>query len=238
MNINASRPICFGRLNDEEVYTVLTWLEGEDAETAVARLNDKDAYLLGIEAGKVLQKLHQLPVDVDNEISWWDKYTAKTVRKVKAMEDCPVEVPDMELLKNYINKNMHLVENRKQTFTHADYHLGNLIVHNGKIGVIDFDKNTIADPYDEFKPFVWNTSVSEYFETGLINGYFDNKVPEDFFPILALYAVEHLISFIPWALKFGNEQTQKGYDIHKKVMKWYDNFNLIVPTWYKGVIEY
>ncbi|MBE6123970.1 MAG: phosphotransferase family protein [Erysipelotrichaceae bacterium] len=236
LGINASKPICFGRLNDDEVYTVLTWLEGEDAETAVAKLGDKEAYLLGIEAGKILQKLHALPVSLDDVPSWWEKYTTKMVRKYKAMDDCPVEVPNKELLKKYMDEHMYLVKDRKQTFTHADYHVGNLIVCDGKIGVIDFDKNTVADPYDEFKPFVWNVSVSEYFETGLINGYFDNKVPSDFFPILALYAVEHLISFIPWALKFGDEETQKGYEIHNKIMKWYDNMNLVVPTWYKGVL--
>lgn len=237
LDINASKPISFGRLNDTKIYMVLTWLEGEDAEVVVSKVNDKEAYLLGIEAGKILSKLHSLPVSLDNVPSWWEKYTTKMVKKYDALDNCPISIPNKEMLKKYIDEHIYLVKNRGQAFSHADYHVGNLIVSNGKIGVIDFDKNTIADPYDEFKPFVWNVSVSEYFQTGLINGYFDNKIPEDFFPILALYAVEHLISYIPWALKFGEKEIQKGYQNYEKIMKWYDNMNLIIPTWYKGILD-
>lgn len=236
LGLNASRPICFGQLNETELYTVLTWLDGEDAEVAVTKLTEKEAYDLGVEAGKVLKVLHKIPVDTESEMSWFEKYQTKMVRKLKALEECPVEVPNKDMLKDYVTKNMHLIENRAQTFTHADFHVGNLIVHEGKIGVIDFDKNVIADPYDEFKPYIWNVRASEYFETGLLNGYFDNKIPDDFFPILALYSAEYLISFIPWALKFGGEQVEKGLKIHDDIMKWYDNFNNIVPTWYKGVL--
>ena len=236
LGINASKPVSFGQLNESELYTILTWLEGEDAEVAVAKLSDEEAYKLGIEAGKVLKLLHKIPVDKSNELSWWEKYKTKMVRKINALEECPIKIEGKDFLIEYMNKHMHLVENREQTFTHADFHVGNLIVHDGKIGVIDFDKNVIADPYDEFKPFIWNVRVSEYFQTGLINGYFDNNVPEDFFPILALYAVEHLISFIPWAMKFGKDQIEKGHQMQRDVMKWYDNMNLIIPTWYKGVL--
>ena len=69
LNINSSKPICFGKLNEEEVYMVLSWVEGEDAEVAVKHLTDKEAYLLGVETGKVLAKLHEIPVDESNEKS-------------------------------------------------------------------------------------------------------------------------------------------------------------------------
>ncbi|MGD9887420.1 MAG: phosphotransferase, partial [Bacilli bacterium] len=119
---------------------------------------------------------------------------------------------------------------------HGDFHIGNMIINNGHIGIIDFDKNEIADPYDDFKPFCWNVFASPYFETGLINGYFNKQIPENFFPILAVYAAESLISHLPWAIRFGEEEMKVAYQVMDAVFEWYDGFNRLVPTWYKGIL--
>lgn len=238
LNINSSKPISFGKLNDEEIYMVLSWLEGEDAEVAIGKLTNKEAYMLGIETGQVLAKLHKVPVDENGEKLWIEKFRAKMDRKYKALEESGLEIPNKEKVIKFVEDNMHLLKNRKQTFTHGDYHLSNLIVKDGKIGVIDFEKNKVSDPYDDLKPFMWNVFVSEYFETGIINGYFNNNVPSDFFPILKVYAAENLVSFLPWAAKIGGENLQTAYKINKAIMEWYDNFDLTIPTWYKGIIEF
>ena len=237
MNVNASKPISFGKLNDNEIYMVLSWLEGEDAEVAVAKLSDKEAYRLGVEAGEILRKLHSLPVDKNNELSGGEKFKNKMIRKYKALDESIVEVPKKDLIVDYMNKHMHLTENREQTFTHGDYHLGNLIVNKGRIGVIDFDKNKINDPYDDFKSFMWNVFVSEYFATGMINGYFDNNIPEDFFPLLAVYATEQLISYLPWAATLKDKDLEKGYAVHNSILGWYEDMTLVVPKWYKGIVK-
>ena len=84
-------------------------------------------------------------------------------------------------------------------------------------------------------PFCWNVYASEYFETGLINGYFNNQIPNDFFKILALYAAESLISHLPWAMTFGKEEVETALKVTKSTLLWYDNFTREIPTWYKGV---
>ena len=210
LNINTSRPIDFGVLNENKVYTLLTWLEGEDAEEAVCKVSDKEAYNLGYKAGEMLRKLHSIPVDLTNEKTWIEKYKLKLERKYKAMYESPIEVPNKELLREYMDSHLYLLENRPQGFSHGDYHVGNMIVNNNDIGIIDFEKNKYSDPYDEFKQFIWNVRANEYFETGMINGYFENNIPDDFFTILKIYAVEQLISFLPWCFKFGEEDVKKG----------------------------
>lgn len=238
VGVNAPRAISFGKLNEEQVYTLLTWLEGEDAADAIAKLSDKKAYNLGIEAGKSLYKLHQIPVDTKNQKPWAEKFRQKMDRKYKAMDEIDIKIDNKELMIKYIKEHIHLLDNRVQTFTHGDYHLNNLIVNEGKIGVIDFEKNKVADPYDDFKPFMWNVFVSEYFETGFINGYFNNSIPEDFFPILAVYAVENLVSFLPWAYKMGGDNLKTAYKINESIMKWYKNLTITIPTWYKGILNF
>ena len=235
LNINASRPIEFGVLNDNQIYMVLTYLQGNDAEEAIAKLSDEKAYQLGIQAGITLKKLHQIPI---NEVSqsWYDRFKEKMEVKIDKLRNCPYKLEKSEMLIKYALDNMHLLKDRKRTFVHGDYHVGNMIVNNDGIGVIDFDKNGATDPLDDFKPFCWNIMVSEYFQTGLVNGYYDNDVPFEFFKLLVLYAVEHLISHLPWASTFGEKEIQTAYKVYKVVMDTYDDFNLIIPKWYKGVL--
>ena len=235
LNINASRPIEFGKFDENSIYMVLTYLEGIDAEVAIESLNDKQAYDLGIQAGIALRKLHQIPVEEVSQ-SWYDRFKEKLEVKITNLRNCKYKLDEAEMLIKYAKDNMYLLKDRKRTFTHGDYHLGNMIVNDLGIGIIDFDKNGVVDPIDDFKPFCWNIRKSHYFETGLVNGYYDNNVPDDFFKLLALYAVEHLISHTPWAASIGEKEVQTALQVYKEVMETYDNFNLIIPKWYKGVL--
>lgn len=237
LNVNASKAICIGKLNEDKMYTVLTYLNGIDAGEVIKDLPNKEAYELGYQTGIILAKLHTLKVDTSNEGKWIDKFKAKMARKYKALDECEIEIEGVNIVKDFIENNYHLLENRPLTFTHGDFHVNNLIVDNNEIGVIDFEKNKISDPYDDLKPFVWNVFVSEYFQTGLVNGYFSNNIPSDFFPILKMYAAENFVSFLPWAVKVGGETLTNAYKINTSLMEWYDKFNLVVPTWYKGVIK-
>ena len=233
LGLDCSRPIEFGVTADGAVYTLLSYLEGEDGETAVAALTDHAAYRLGVEAGNCLRKLHSVDIP-PQELTWWDRYLEKMPRKIAALNACEYKLPMQDKILDYYKTHYEIMKNRPLVLCHGDYHLGNMIVNNGNVGIIDFDKNGIADPYDEFKPFCWNVMVSEYFETGLINGYFDNGVPDDFWRVLKFYTAESLISHLPWSVKFGQQEIKTALEVSDHQMKWYGNFELEVPTWYKG----
>ena len=185
----------------------------------------------------MLRKIHSLPIPTQT-LSWWERYQEKMQRKIDTLNNCSYKLLQQEKIMNYYKENAYLMKDRPLVYSHGDYHLGNMVINNGIIGVVDFDKVNPADPYDEFKPFCWNVMRSEYFETGLINGYFDNKIPEDFFKILKFYTAESLISHLPWAVGFGEEEIKIAFEIDSNQMKWYDDFKLEVPLWYKGIIEF
>lgn len=235
LGLSCSRPIALGKTEEGSVYTILSYLEGTDGLEAVSQLGNRDAYRLGIEAGEVLHRLHEIEIPVQ-EFSWWERYQKKMPGKIEALLRCEYRLPMQEEILQYYIDHCQLMKNRPQLFVHGDYHLGNMIVKDGKIGIIDFDKNGIADPYDEFKPFCWNVMCSEYFETGLINGYFQNQIPEDFFPILKFYTAESMISHLPWSVTFGAAEIQTAQNVAANQMIWYDYFQLEIPTWYHGIL--
>lgn len=52
-------PIEFGYCeNRNEIYTLLTWVDGEDAGKVLPGLSYEKQYCLGVRAGRILRKLH------------------------------------------------------------------------------------------------------------------------------------------------------------------------------------
>jgi len=83
LGFKMSEPISFGVCNrNQNVYMLLTWIEGEDLELALPKLDPDNQYLLGREAGRILKKIHELRV-LDNEIP----HTTKIPRKESKSED-------------------------------------------------------------------------------------------------------------------------------------------------------
>ena len=134
----------------------------------------------------------------------------------------------------YLNKVMtELLKNRPQVFQHGDYHIGNFMIgEDREIYVIDFDRFDFGDPWEEFNRIVWSAQVSPSFASGMIDGYFDDKVPDLFWKLLAVYILSNLVGALPWAFPYGEEEVSVMQNQAKEILEWYDYMNRLVPSWY------
>ncbi len=232
-NIFMSYPLEFGVCNrGKSVYLLLTWIEGEDAEIAIKRMNYKTQYDFGVKAGQYLQQIHKLPPP-DGQIDWADMFNAKIDRNIQNYISCDINMSEANKLIDYINNNRDLLRSRPQCFQHGDYHTGNmLITPTGKLGIIDFNRWDYGDPWEEFNRIVWCVRTSQSFASGYINGYFKNNVPDLFFRLMALYIAANQLASIPWAIKFGQEEIDIMISLANDLSRWYDNFKEYVPKWY------
>lgn len=231
LGVNAPKPVAIGKLDETSLYFVLTWIEGVEASLILPTLSQKEQYQLGRKAGEILTKIHQLPI-IPPTATWSEFYVNKTRRKLARIESGYYAIPHQDELVRYINANMHRVVHRPWCWQHGDYHVGNMVIHQGELGIIDFDKQSVSDPYDELKPFVWNVWVSPDFQVGLIHGYFQDAIPDDFFPILALYAADSLLSYFIWAATFDQKELETGYKLAHALLDWFQHFTITKPTWY------
>ena len=76
-------------------------------------------------------------------------------------------------------------------------------------------------------------AVSPDFAAGRVDGYFDDAVPETFWPLLALYIASNTLSSLPWAIPFGDDEIDTMRRQMADVMDWYDDFREVVPRWYR-----
>lgn len=234
IGLSMCKPIEFG-ICDDGVYIILSWIEGVDAQEYILNLSNKEQYEYGIIAGKELLKIHSLKAP-SNIFDWEEKFNKKIDRKIKMYEDCPIKIDKANNLIEYINNNRHLLKNRNLVFHHGDYHIGNMMINENKeLVIIDFNRADFGDPYEEFNRIVWCAQASSYFASGIVDGYFNNDVPIDFWRVLALYISSNTLSSIPWAIPFGKEEIEVMINQSKDVLRWYDDMNTYIPSWYKKI---
>ncbi len=232
LGIPMCQPIEFGTC-DEGVYSLQSWIDGKDAEEAITDLSDKEVYEYGCEAGKILKKLHSIaaPEGIGN---WEAFFNKKMNRKIEGYKNCPLKYENGDAFIKYIEEHRNLLKNRPMTYQHGDYHIGNLMIDNkGQLVVIDFNRNEYGDPWEEFNRIVWCAQSAPLFATGMVDGYFDNNVPKDFWDLLALYISSNTLSSLPWAIPFGQEEIDVMIKLAENVLDWYDGMRNTVPKWYR-----
>lgn len=230
LNLSVCESLEFGEC-EEGLYFLQTWVEGQDAEAVLPALAKEEQYAHGLEAGRMLQKMHTIPAP-ENQSDWGERFNRKTNRKIQMYRDCPVQFEGAENLIEYIEANRHLLTGRPQCFQHGDYHIGNMMVSDGKLVVIDFDRYDFGDPWEEFNRIVWCAQKAPVFARGMVDGYFDGQVPMEFWRLLAFYICSNTLSSVPWAVPYGQAQVDIMLEQAFEVLGWYDNMKNPVPTWY------
>lgn len=232
IGIYTSYPIDFGICsNNKKGYQLFKWIEGNNLESELIHFNKNKQYKLGIASGQILKQLHTIPSKVLPK-KWDERYKHKIDRVLKNYYNSPLKIDNDKVITNFIKKHKYLLKNRPEIFQHGDFHVGNLILDNSRIGVIDYNRMSFGDPFEEFNRIIFSANISKPFAIGQIKGYFNNRIPDDFFILLALYIAVNTLSSIPWALPFGEKETSTMLSNAKKILIWYDNFNNHIPIWF------
>lgn len=231
--VSMCNPIECGECEDG-YYMLQRFVHGVDAEDAVKEMSEDEQYRLGYEAGEMLRLIHSIPAPADQP-DWEPRFNAKIDRKIRMYSECPLKFDGDHYILDYLANNRHLLCDRPQCYQHGDYHIGNMMIEDGKIVIIDFDRYDFGDPWEEFNRIVWCAQAAPAFASGNVDGYFGGNVPHKFWELLALYIGSNMLSSIPWAIPFGDKEINTMMNQARDVLDWYDNFTNVVPKWYKGV---
>ena len=245
-HLNIPQPIDFGLTKSQDkIYTIYTWIDGIDAEQEIIKLSPKHQYECGRKAGIILRQIHAIPAPADQE-PWDLSFKAKNEGWIKKYEQETVKLDYGQNVIRFLRENMNYLHNRPQTLQHGDYHLGNIvlnkIIHKNntfddfsfpyEIGIIDFDRLSYGDPWDDFKRCFYTIQRSIPFMNGQIHGYFQNVIPDLFLRLMAIYTGHCCIASIPWGRNFGLDEVDKMRRLANEMIKSYDNFNSYIPNWY------
>jgi len=239
-DVRFSQPVAFGLTKSKKcVYTIFNWIDGKDALDVIPMLSKAEQYKLGQIAGRTLRKIHEIPAPPDLE-PWFRKFRKKFYFRLKLYIDNPIKFDENEHLLKYLTENLNLLRSRPQTLQHGDFHLGNMVIctdnknqSESQLGLIDFNRLSYGDPWEEFERSIFTAQVSPDFINGQIHAYFNDNVPELFFPIMAVYISYSIIASISWAEPFGSEEIEKMLELGNSVIRSYDGFRSVIPDWYE-----
>ena len=233
LGVRVCEPVEFG-LCEEGCYTLLGWIDGRDAEGVLPELTGEQRHRYGLQAGQMLRTIHTLPAPFE-AAPWAVRYGRKLDAKIAGYENYPLKYEKGGLFLDLLGRERHLVEDRPMVWQHGDFHCGNLMFDEKmRLTVIDFDREDIGDPWYEFNRIVWDVRVGAEFAKGLVDGYFDGDVPEEFWRVLRLYLCQNMLSSLPWAATFGETEIRTALENGERVLGWYDDLREIVPNWYQN----
>lgn len=233
LGVPMSQPVDFGICdNGKSVYSLLTWCDGDDAETILPGLTETEQYVLGVKSGEILKLIHSIPAPIEQE-EWSIRFNRKTSNKIERYKSCGIKFDGDDKIISYIENNRYLLSHRPQCYQHGDYHVGNMIISpEHTLSIIDFNRPDFGDPWEEFNRIVWSAAVSPHFATGQVNGYFGGRPPIEFFRLLAFYISSNTLSSIYWAIPFGENEVTTMKNQARDVLSWFDNMSNPVPAWY------
>lgn len=224
-------PVAFGEC-DEGVYSIQSWVDGFDAESVIPTMAPQKQYSYGLDAGKILKKIHTIPAPVGIE-DWSIRFNRKIDKKLAMYQACPLKYANDTCILQYLQDNRRLLNGRPQSYQHGDYHIGNMMIdQSGVLTIIDFDRDDYGDPWEEFNRIVWCAQAAPVFATGMVDGYFEGTVPLDYWKLLALYICSNTLSSLPWAIPFGEGEIQTMRKQANEILCWYSNMQQVVPSWY------
>ncbi len=233
LGIRMSQPLAMGTCNGgKQVYTLLSWCEGEDAKTVLPTLPESEQYEIGLKAGEILRRIHSLD-SVAKDLKWSKARGERIDGYIESYKNCGMTFDGDTLLIRYVQEHRHLLRCRPSCLTHGDFHVGNLVLSPEKeLYVIDFQRCGVSDPYAAFGSIMFSADVSAQFATGQVHGYFGGEPPAEFWELLSFYLAAANIHALPWSLRFGQEEIDFAYHMIGNILCWFDSMKNSVPTWY------
>jgi len=233
LGIPMCEPVAFGKC-ENGVYSLQSWINGEDLEAVLPSLPKAGQYALGYQSGEILKQMHSIPAPKQQE-PWEPRFNRKTDTKIQKYRECGLRFEGDVHILEYIEQNRHLLRSRPQCFQHGDYHAGNMMLEQGQLKIIDFDRYDFGDPWEEFNRIVFSAAASPVFAAGQLRGYFCGEPPLEFFRLLAFYIASNTLSAIYWAIPFGEREINTMLEQSQAVLAWYGNMQNPVPSWYQSI---
>lgn len=227
-------PLCSPLLfeeNDKLVKSYFSWIEGEDLKDAINMFDKQTQYDLGLDAGAYLKVIHRAPLDLES-FDWEAKFLKKIEAKKAIYSLSSIKYEDDLFFLESIEKYKYLLKNRPITPQHGDYHIGNMMIENGKVIIIDFDRFDYGDPWEEFNRIVWSAQTSPYFASGIVDAYFSHDIPIEFWKLLLVYICTNTLSSLPWAIPFGDPEINTMINQANELKSWYKDPSNPIPSWY------
>lgn len=230
--IPTNKIVSFGMCNyNKSFYILFDWLQGDSLLHNISKFNNNEQYELGLTTGEMLKKIHSIdcPQLISKECRIIDRIDC-LIRKYE--NEASKMYPFLYCFIDFVKQNRNIVV-RNPVFLHGDFSLNNLIIDRTKqLSIIDWVYGSFGHPAEDFVRNLVNADVSQNFACGLLDGYFQNIIPESFWFDLKLYTAIHQIELIELSVKLGYQNDLFVQYNHELAYRQYQNMGQLIPYYY------
>ncbi len=226
--INVPEIYDFGELSDNKHgYVVMDWVDG----VSLDNLLTDDSCLINkyvkIVANELL-KMHSIAINENIDIH--DKFIKSFNKKINKLKNLGIDYTS-SVLESFVLDNSKVLKELDTSIIHGDFHPGNIVVNDDSICFIDMDvcKNDFA--WVDLSTNACNLNYPKFY-TALINEYFDNNIPDDFWLIYNLYGLLYCLDYILYCSRMDNKTLEDGTTVLKKFLDYSDEFSSLKPKWF------
>ena len=228
-------------INDNMGYIFYEWIIGVPFSQIMPQLSDFEKYLLGIEVGKILEKMHHTS-SLNKHGDWYEVYIKRVHDMLARYNKTGIDLPHGSIAIRFFEENKHILKNRPQSFIHGDFSSGYMPVYITSsppyFKIIDFGNAMFGDPiFDFHKLCLYSTSVP-FYAAGVIDGYHSFNIPNYFWELFALYSSIEVLFLTSWAYQVS----PKGYKAMARRAKqtisdYFKDMQCVVPSWYDSSLS-
>lgn len=229
------RPLSYGELEKGTTYILYSYETGEDLRPILSDMTEELQYDLGLQAGMKLSSIHSVQDPFSGSKGRAEAYSRKIDVKIEKFYKHQVQFPGLLEAVRYIDGHRSLLFGRPSVLLHGDYHIGNMVVEGAELKVLDFNRYSFGDPYEEFDRMTMNIHYSRTFSKGLLHAYFKGTPPMEFFALWKLYALTNAVGSIPWALENSPESLSFVKEMVASTLEEFLVDEVPVPRWYRAI---
>lgn len=209
---------------------IYDWVDGENLRSFLHNKTEISCYEYGIKSSELLKNLHN--VTISNAISRLnvDNYIDK-ILVILHSDECMLNYKNLWL--ELVVENTDVLKRKtKDSLIHLDFKPKNIMLSNSNLLLIDFDSFSIGNPWFDF----YDKGLAIYkerqaFNKGVIDGYFNNNIPNEFWRFLKIISICTMIQMSSWSLNRNNKDYI--FSVEEHLLKTYSDALNNIPKWYE-----
>lgn len=214
-------------------FSAYPWVNGQNLSQIIEGKMDEEKYGWGEKCGKLLRQFHSMQPSPGKGLPVKDV--------IREYRHCRlychiyhITFPHKKEYDAYFKINKYILKNRKLCLCHMDYQPKNIMMVDNGLHIIDYESAMLTDPWWDLCIMFMGPPSERSFLIGMIHGYFDGRIPEEFFKITCLMTIVSLYRYAMWKMQ------NKGRPvIHQaeKIYKSYDGLTNPVPDFLRELTD-
>lgn len=234
-DIPTNRLLDFGTYDSEQgYYMLLSWIQGTDVQKLLMNASPQFCDLLGKQSGDLLRRIHALPLNPEKPY-----YPTLSDEICTCIAECSKndvllqKYPAMETFIRFLDDNkFYVAESSNPKLLHGDFHSKNVIFSEGNTSVIDWLYGATGNPTEDFVRNVISAESNRYYASAVIDSYYKDNVPKEFWRTLAIYTAIHELRITKYTFTDSHWSTSFVNHQHNLVLQEYRGMKTIVPSYY------